>query len=80
MLVYLFIYIYIYIYIPNPSARALYDRRSIFMPRLKRLHSEFFFSETGHHINVKMASLPHYLPISGRRQLHAYFSQEYERC
>ena len=59
------VYVYVYVYIPNTTARTGCDTRSIFKRSLTRLNSEFSFSETDYHAQVKEPSPPDYLPIAG---------------
>ena len=54
-------------YLPNPSARAGYDTRSIFMRSLTGLNSEFSFSYTSCLTKAEEPSLPYYLLIAGGR-------------
>ena len=49
----------------NPSARAGYDTRSIFMRSLTGLNSEFSFAWTSCLTNAEEPSLPYYLSIAG---------------
>ena len=57
----------IYIYLPNPSARAVYDTRSIFKRSLTGLNSEFSFSYSSCLTKAEEPYLPYYLPIAGER-------------
>ena len=54
-------------YLPNPSARAGYDKRSVFKRSLTGLNSEFSFSYTSCHTKAEEPSLPYYLRITGGR-------------
>ena len=51
----------------NPSARAGYDKRSIFKRSLTGLNSEFSFSQTSCLTKAEEPSLSYYLPIAGGR-------------
>ena len=62
-----FRYCVLFIIFTNPSARAGYDTRSIFMRSLTGLNLEYSFSKTSCLTKAKDPSLSYYLPIAGGR-------------
>ena len=57
----------IWSYLPNPSAREVYDTRSIIKRSLTDMNSEFSFSLTSCLTKAEEPSLSYYLPIAGER-------------